>query len=126
MNFQSVIDCTYWWPVTLRVPSTEKERAGEIDLVTFNMKFKPLGRDAAIASQEAYVELGTARETADHEFEQAREACVDWDDVWDAKGNPKPFSADALHEAWQHAWFRTGVYEAMADSLSGEGARAGN
>ena len=90
------------------------------------MKFKAVDRDDAIEAQEAYEEITTARESADHEFQQARDACVNWDGVDDDDGNPKAFSPEALHKAWQKAWFRIGVHTAMAESLSGDEARTGN
>lgn len=108
----------YWWPVTIAVPSAERERAGEMVEMTFKMQFEALPRDEAKALQDRMVE---GEQHAD-----LMHVVKDWDEVVDEAGQPIPFSAEALQQLLQVSWGRLGVYRAWTASLVGEAARRGN
>ncbi|WP_299165792.1 hypothetical protein [uncultured Tateyamaria sp.] len=125
MNFEAVTECTYWWPVTVRLPSHIKEDAGKLTSHEFKMRFRAIDRDAALAAREEYAALTSEREVVEHEVADILANCVDWDGVTSG-GTALAFTEDNLRKALQKTWFRTAVYEAMAESLSGDEARLGN
>ncbi|MCX2697073.1 hypothetical protein [Ochrobactrum chromiisoli] len=123
MKFVLVSNPRYWWPVTVRIPG---EEAGKIAEQQLKVLFEPQGRDEAIASQEAYGELKTERERADHEKKQLLLVVKNWDDVLGEDKTPVPFSEEILAQAIQQRWFRDALYRAYAESLSGLEAQLGN
>ncbi|WP_349295235.1 hypothetical protein ABEB22_18305 (plasmid) [Thioclava sp. 'Guangxiensis'] len=124
MKFTLAKTVRYWWPVTVRMP--DPQNPGKIAEQQLKVLFEPKGRDAAIASQEALSKLDTPKERADHEHSELKAVVKGWDDVLDEEGTSVPFSEEMLGAALQMSWFRTGVYSAYADSLSGQEARLGN
>lgn len=114
----------YWWPVKVRIP--DPEVAGKIIEQTLKIQFEPKGRDEALASDEVYRELTTAKDRADHEQKQLMDVCKGWDDVVDADKSAVAFTEENFRLALQQSWFRTAVYQAYADSLNGQEARLGN
>lgn len=126
MNFQSIKNETYWWPVIVRRPSAQKEDAGKLVAQKLLMQFKVVERDAEMAAQEAYKALENAQEIVEFEIDQMIDKCLNWDGVDGDDGAPKPFSKDNLRGELQKSWFRSAVYQALAESMSGEEARTGN
>tara|TARA_R110000868_G_scaffold368852_1_gene631979 strand:- start:6232 stop:6612 length:381 start_codon:yes stop_codon:yes gene_type:complete len=126
MKFQLAKTRRYWWPVKVRVPDAAPENAGQFVEQELKVQFEPLSRDEMIASQEAYLDLTTARDVADFERQQLFRVVKDWDGVIDDDHAPVAFSEEMLATALQEEWFRTGVYAAHAESLGGEAARLGN
>ncbi|MBY6091077.1 hypothetical protein [Maritimibacter alkaliphilus] len=124
MKFTLAKSIRYWWPVTVRMP--DPNTPGKIIEQQLKVLFEPKGRDEAIAAQDAYAALGSVRERADHEHAELRDVVKGWDDVVDEDRNPVPFTEEAIQAALQLSWFRTGVYNAYADSLAGQEARLGN
>lgn len=124
MKFQLVEKYRYLWPVTVRVP--DPQNPGKIVEQRFRMLFEAETREEAIAAQDKYAELKTARERANHEHDQLLKVCKGWDDVVDGEGNATAFSETSFRQAIQFAWFRVGVYAAYNESLHGEEARLGN
>lgn len=124
MKFTLAKNMRYWWPVAVRMP--DPHTPGKIAEQQLKVLFEPKGRDEAIASQETLAALNTAKERADHEQSELKDVVKGWDDVVDDEGTPVPFSDEAITAALQMSWFRTGVYSAYADSLSGQEARLGN
>lgn len=114
----------YWWPVKVRIP--DPEMAGKIIEQTLKIQFEPKGRDEALASQEVYEALTSAKDRADHEQKQLMDVCKGWDDVVGADKSSVAFTEENFRLALQHSWFRTAVYQAYADSLNGQEARLGN
>lgn len=124
MKFTLAQTVRYWWPVTVRLP--DPETPGKILEQQLQVLFEPKGRDEAIAAQEAYAQLDSAKERSAHEHRELADVVKGWDDVVDEEKAPIPFSEEALSRALQFSWFRAGVYEAYAQSLNGEEARLGN
>lgn len=116
----------YWWPVTVSVPSPERDRAGEMVTMEFRMQFAALPRDEARALQER-MRATPAGEGESEAHADLMRVVKGWDeDVVDEAGRPVPFSTEALAELLQISWYRLGVYRAWAASLVGEAARRGN
>lgn len=125
MKFKMTKKYRYWWPVVVRIP--DADNAGKIVEQKLKVLFEPNSRDEAMAATEAYNNLTSARERAEHEHAQLIGVVKDWEDVEDSETkSAMPFSTEAFAQALQHSWFRTGVYNAYADSLDGTEARLGN
>lgn len=114
----------YWWPVVVRRP--DPNNAGKIVEEKLKVLFEPQNRDEAIATQEARLQLQTPQEIAAHEHQQLLDIVKSWDEVEDADKNPIPFTPENYLWALQQSWFRTGIFQAYADSLNGVEARLGN
>lgn len=124
MKFKLVEKHRYWWPVVVRIPNPEVP--GKMIEQKLKILFEPQDRDAAVAATEAYEKLVGARARADHEHQQLLEVSKDWDDVEDDDRQAVPFSEDNFRAALQKGWFRSAVYSAYSDSISGNEARVGN
>jgi len=124
MKFVLAETYSYWWPVIIRAPHPDEP--GKILERTLKVQFEPQPREEAIAAQEKYNTLETQRERDAHEVEQLMKVCKNWDDVVDADGGAVAFTPDNAAKALNIGWFRTGVYRAYSESLSGEEARLGN
>ena len=124
MKFKLTDKPRYWWPVTVRVP--DPENAGAILEQKLKVLFEPQDREEAMAASEAYAKLTSARDKADHEHHQLLAVVKNWDEVEDDDKNPVSFTPEIFMAAVKQSWFRTGVYAAYADSLSGIEARLGN
>lgn len=123
MQFNLSKSYRYWWPVTVRSP--DPENPGKVIEQKLRVQFEPLPRDEEIAWQEKTAKLKTARARVEDEKVQMRSVVKNWDGVLSGS-DIVPFSPEALDLALQHPWFRIGLANAFAESLSGEEARMGN
>lgn len=127
MKFVLATTSRYWWPVVVRRPDPDLERAGQIIEERFRALLEPPPQDEALDIQARIAAMRDPIQRAREERDALAAVCKGWDsDVTDASGAPVPFSAPALQAALQQVWFRTGLYQAYAESLSGEAARLGN
>lgn len=124
MKFTLAKKVRYWWPVTVRMP--DPETPGKIVEQQLKVLFEPKSRDEALAAQDDYAQLDTARARAEHEHTELKDVVKGWDDVVDDDKSPVPFTEETISAALQLSWFRTGVYAAYAESLNGQEARLGN
>nr|WP_321511099.1 hypothetical protein [uncultured Celeribacter sp.] len=115
---------TYWWPVTVKRP--DPECAGKLIEMTFEAEFEFRDQDQLMAEQEAMNAAQTLRKQVEIERENLAGRIVGWKGIDDGKGGEAVFSKAALMNELKNAWFRTGVYRAISESLSGEEARLGN
>tara|TARA_R110000744_G_scaffold78295_17_gene154383 strand:+ start:1847 stop:2227 length:381 start_codon:yes stop_codon:yes gene_type:complete len=126
MNFQLTKTYRYWWPVTVRIPHPDEDKAGKVIEQTFSMQFEPQDRDAVIADQVARNEMTDITMIAKHEHDALKKACKDWKDVIGDDKKPVPFTNETFEAALQKTWFRDGVYKAFNESMTGSEARLGN
>lgn len=124
MKFKITEKPRYWWPVVVRVP--DPDNAGKFQEQKLKVLFEPHDRDEALAADEAFKGLKTAREKADHEHRQLLDVVKNWDEVEDDEKNPVPFTPEAFLQSMKFSWFRTAVYSAYADSVGGIEAQVGN
>jgi hypothetical protein len=115
----------YWWPVEVKVPTSDPNRAGAIDAMTMKLRFRAIGQDEAQRIDMEIAQL-PAEERIARQHEHLERVTVDWADVLDDHGEAVPFSDAVFHQAMQMTWFRLAVYEAYAKSLRGEEARLKN
>lgn len=124
MKFVLAQTIRYWWPVTVSIPDTDNP--GKLINQTLKVLFEAKSQDDAIADQrriEAITDI-TTRLVEERELLVA--SVKGWDDVVDDDRNVIPFTEDVFRAALQQSWFRTGVYVALSESLSGQEARLGN
>lgn len=124
MKFTLMKTASYWWPVTVRIPSQTKP--GVWDEQKLKLHFVAQTRDDAVAAQAKYEKMRSISDRAAHESAQLADRVIGWEDVLDEDGAPIPFSADVFDQAMQHSWFRTAVARAYSDSQIGDAARLGN
>jgi hypothetical protein len=124
MKFTTMQTVRYWWPVTLRMP--DPIHPGKIVEHTLQVQFEPESREEATLFQEGFAGLATPREVQDHEHGRLRRIVKSWSDMSDDDGEAVPFTPENFETAIRWQWFRTGVYDAYADSLNGQEARSGN
>ena len=124
MQFKLAKTYRYWWPVTVQIP--DPETPGKIIEQQLKIEFEPMAQADLTTAQEESAKLKTLREVTDHGIRQIERVICDWDGVVDDDGKPVPFTAEALEQALQHAWFRTGINKALSESQNGEEARQGN
>lgn len=125
MDFVLSSEHLYWWPVTVRMPDPDPEKAGQLVDFTFRMRFAAMPLDEARERQKELAALPVEERLA-RQHDQMKEACHDWDGVVEEDGTRVPFSHEWLNAAMQMPWFRLGVYEAYERSLTGQAARQGN
>lgn len=124
MQFKLAKTYRYWWPVTVQIP--DPETPGKIIEQQLKIEFEPMAQADLTTAQEESAKLKTLREVTDHGIRQIKRVICNWDGVVDDDGKPVPFTAEALEQALQHAWFRTGINKALSESQNGEEARQGN
>lgn len=125
MTFRMTAEHLYWWPVEIRVPSADAEKAGELELMTMKLQFAAIDRDEANKlSAEIAALPEKERETREHAH--LERVARNWADVIDDDSNPVPFSMATLRQAMQRSWFRIGVYKAYVASINGDEARTKN
>ncbi len=124
MQFKLAKTYRYWWPVTVQIP--DPETPGKIIEQQLKIEFEPMAQADLTTAQEESAKLKTLREVTDHGIRQIKRVICNWDGVVDDDGKPVPFTAEALEQALQHAWFRTGINKALSESQNGEEARLGN
>ena len=125
MTFRMTSEHLYWWPVSVKVPRTERDKAGKYDTMTLKLQFSAIGSDEAEALRKEIAAL-PEDEQAERQHDHMKKVIRDWAEVVDDDNAPIPFSMDVFMQAMQRSWFRLGVYQAYSDSISGEGARAKN
>ena len=106
-------------------PDSDPDKAGAIVEQVFEARFQAVSRERAQEITAAFAALETQAEREAHEFDLAKEFMVDWRNVEGADGKEAPFSQDSFLKALGYPWFRTAVYEAYTQAMSGE-ARAKN
>ncbi|QND45199.1 hypothetical protein HB780_05440 (plasmid) [Rhizobium lusitanum] len=127
MNFVRSTSHKYWWPVTVRLPNPDPDKAGDFLEQTFKMQFEPEGSDAAEERQKAYDTAKTVAEYSAAEFDHLRAICKNWSDIVEEdEVTPVPFTPENFDGSLKQVWFRRGVFAAYQESLSGEKARLGN
>lgn len=115
---------TYWWPVTVKRPDPAKP--GKFIAMTFEAEFEFRDQDQLMAEEEAVQNAPTLRKKIEVERSNLVARIVGWKGIDDGQGGEAPFSKEALMAELKNAWFRTGIYEAISGSMSGEEARLGN
>ncbi|TXN60898.1 hypothetical protein [Methylobacterium sp. WL6] len=113
----------FWWPVTVKIPHSEK--AGEQQDHTFEMQFEAMPLDRAAAIDAARNTLPEA-ERAKRSFDFLNEIAKGWRDVVGQDGEAVAFSTEAFEAQLNFAWFRDGVLEAYREAVTGQAARLGN
>ncbi len=125
-KFRMVSRRRYSWPVTVRFPDPDPNRAGEIVEQTFTVLFEEMPRDEARALQDE-IEALPPREQEERQHDMLVAVIKGWgDDIVDHADQPIPFSEAALREGLQSSFLRIGLYRAYVQSLTGEAARKGN
>ena len=121
MNFVlATAPVRYWWPVEVDIP--DPENPGRYRRQHLKMLFEAESQDDALNRDEALALLETTRERIEHERNRLLAVCKSWDDVIGDDKTPVPFTEENFLSALQHSWFRTGVYRAYLDSISGRAA----
>lgn len=119
MTFKMTKEHLYWWPVEVKVPATEHNRAGTFQVMELKMLFVATRKEEASSSSVD----GDAPTSDTPEIEKF---VRDWDDVIDDDGKPVPFTDKNFRLAMGTVWFRSAVYRAYTASLVGDEARTKN
>lgn len=125
MTFRLTSEHLYWWPVEIRVPRTELNKAGKLDVMTLKLQFEAIDSDEAEALRAEIADLPASERDA-REHAHLERVVRDWAEVVDDDNNAVPFSMVVFRQAMQRSWFRIGVYKAYVTSISGDGARTKN
>ena len=96
------------WPVSIEEPSD----GGTFDTVTFDAKFKRVGR-------KEFQKLGEKGE-----LDLLKVIMVGWEGIQDEDGKEVPFSIEAMRELSDDPYWIRGVLKAYTETF--EGARQGN
>ena len=96
------------WPVSIEEPSD----GGTFDTVTFDAKFKRVGR-------KEFQKLGEKGE-----LDLLKVIMVGWEGIQDEDGKELPFSIEAMRELSDDPYWIRGVLKAYTETF--EGARQGN
>ncbi|WP_428429543.1 hypothetical protein [Pararhizobium sp.] len=124
MNFCLVETYRYWWPVTVSIP--DPKEPGKFVKQRLKVEFEAEDRDEAIARMDAIAAM-PPKEQADHEYDALKAIVKNWDDVMEAdQKTPVPYSPENFEKAIKFNWFRTAIYRAYGESMSGDEARLGN
>lgn len=125
MKFVLSSEHVYWWPVKVKLPDPDPNRAGKIIEQEFRMQFVAIPTDEARALAEEIAAL-PPEEREEREYDLMLRAARGWSDVYDQDGEEPPFSPDLLKSVLQQQFYRVAILRAYADSLTGEAARKGN
>jgi hypothetical protein len=124
MKFKLTTNLLYWWPVTITLP--DENSPGKWVKQSFTIQFAVMTEERSRALQAEIEALQTDDEKNARKHDALLEVVRDWRDVVDDDKQPVPFSPELLTQALGVVWYRTGIYQAWARSLSGEDARRGN
>ena len=124
MNFVLAPSNAYWWPVTVRMP--DPDNPGKLVGQEMRIRFEARDQEAEIAEQERIQSQATVAEQARAERDSLAAICRDWEGVVTPDGQPLPFNKANPAAALQQPWFRTAVFRAYHESLTGQEARLGN
>lgn len=125
MKFVLASEHVYWWPVKVKAPDPDPDRAGKIVAQEFEMQFIAIPTDEARALAEEIAALPLEEREA-REYDLMLRACRNWRGVYRDDGSEIMFDVDLLKSVLQIAFYRAGILRAYADSLTGEAARKGN
>lgn len=117
--FEVDLKRTFWWPVSVTQPSADK--AGEVVVQTFNMKFLAMSQADGQEYTESLAGL-TAAELWTRRHSWWRQVCLDWNDVVDGDKKPIPFSLDGLEAVLDIRWINDAVKKAYDEAMSGKAA----
>lgn len=106
----------HWWPVTAKVPSTDKP--GEVSDQKFEVLFENLGHDEAVALDEE-LNLAEARRDTSKRSKLLLRVVKDWKGVVDGEKKEIPFSEATLKALLQLAWVRIGLNKAWVAYQNG-------
>lgn len=124
MKFVLGATTAYWWPVILRLP--DPDTAGSLIEQQCKVRLRPMDQDAFLAEQDRIAAIRSLRERGAAERAFLSALLEDWADVIAPDGAAVPFTPERLDEAMQRAWFRDGIWRALAESELGQAARLGN
>lgn len=125
MKFVLAAEHVYWWPVKVKLPDPEQNRAGKIIEQEFRMQFVAIPTDEARALAEEIAAL-PPEEREEREYDLMLRAARGWTGVHDQDGEDLTYSPDLLKSMLQIPFYRAAILRAYADSLTGEAARKGN
>ncbi|GHC42293.1 hypothetical protein GCM10007291_50160 [Gemmobacter nanjingensis] len=110
------------WPVTVQMP--DPENPGKTVPSTLLALIKTQGQDDFLAAQEDIAKARglRAQAKAERDYLASRVVGWTWEDAFDDRGEPMPYSADALHLALQQGWFRKAIWRALNEIAMGEPA----
>lgn len=118
MKFVLAEKRTYWWPVEVYSPSEKKP--GTFDRQKFDMQFEALSRSEMKAHDEEMREITDLAELQAKMDEVILKSACDWKEVVDEKGEPIPFSIEALVVALNDNWIRNGIWASWLKSQRNE------
>lgn len=124
MKFKLIDQYLYWWPVKVSIP--DPNRPGKFLSQSFEMQFEALSKSEAEKLDALAASIETVEERQEHDNAVIAQRCKNWRGVVDEDNQEVAFSDDAFAQAMEFGWFRVGVLEAYAESISGEKARRGN
>lgn len=114
----------FWWPVIVQAP--DPEAPGKFIEQRLEVRFNVPDQDDEIAYQEKFAAATTQRERVEMEMARLLEMITDWRGVEDDERTEVLFNKEMITAALKQPWFRTGVYTALAEAISGKEARLGN
>lgn len=121
--FKIVSKHLFWWPVTVKTPSSAEPGTFVED--TFRMQFEALPMDRAREIDAARAKL-SPEERDRRSFDFVFEVAKGWDNVVDEAGQSLAFTREVFEAALQNAWFRDAVLSAYQSAMAGQEARLGN
>lgn len=126
VKFVITSDYRFWWPVKVRLPSSDPRKAGNRLEFGFKVQFEVVGTEEADAIL-AEVNALPVDERAARQHDLLVRVVRDWDeDIVDDEGQPVPFDEATLRRLLDNPYFATGLWRAWGDSQRDEGARKKN
>lgn len=124
MQFILAATATFWWPMFVRVP--DPAQAGAITEQELKVQLIWIDEDEQLAREAAVLKIQDVQEQVKASRELIADRVTGWDGVVDGKGEPVPFSREALLQALKQSWFKAGLIRAVKEASAGEAARLGN
>jgi hypothetical protein len=111
---------TFWWPIKARLPSASK--VGELDDMTFALRFRLRGMDHLDAAQARIRALPETERLA-AQIEDTLDTVLDWRDVVDTDGRPVDYDAGVLRRLLGIGAVMRAVSEAYGEAIAGGAQR---
>ncbi|MBN9335624.1 hypothetical protein [Devosia sp.] len=116
----------YWWPIKIRMPSSDERKAGQVEEFTFKAQFEAIGSEEAQGIMDEVSKLPDDERTA-RQHDLLLRVVKDWnEDIQDEDKEPIPFGTDTLRTILDDPWILVAFWRAWGESMSGDGARKGN
>ncbi|SDA39123.1 hypothetical protein [Mesorhizobium qingshengii] len=124
MKFAPTAEYTYWWPIKIKMPSSDK--SGLWITETFEMEFAAVNSDEVDRILEEIKAMKPEDQT-EHAHDLLLNASRDWRGVVDGDKKAIAFDREMLRAMLKAGpWYRQGIYQSYSASLVSDGARTGN